>query len=247
MVAFSETPVYCIEDVAVIPPCDGVITELQLPSAFTGAWVITDKVLQHLGRAEYLRSMQLPALLEYSHGRAAICTRANDGALIFSSAISPAVAIGVHHKILGAIPLLYRRSLSSAIQAFRRLISEAIFISEGEVEKSAAAKMALDYIKGNGKLVYARGEMGDCFVWAFALSRDSFVVVGIAQRPTTLTILFPFLPPNTTWSAKWIDDNQDFYAKGELQVRPTDISNKTKAVIRTLSHGGFVLQLCLKH
>lgn len=247
MVAMSETPVFCVEDVAVIPPCDDARPKLSLPSSFVGAWVEENGLLRHLGRAEYLRTMQLPALLEYSHGRASFCTRASDGTLIFSSAVSPAGAIGVHHKILAALPPCCKRALSSHSSVFRGLISEKLFTAEnGLSEATPAASQALDIIKSNNKPVYARGEMDDCFVWAFSPSRESFIVAGVAQKPTTLTILFPFLPPDTSWSAKWIDDNQDFYTKGDLQIRPDDVSQKTKAVIKTLSHGGFVLQLCLK-
>lgn len=249
MEALSDTPAYCAGDIVVVPPNEGRCPNLLLPSSFSGAWAIDKGALRHFGRAEYLRSHSLPAILEYSHGRAALCLQSQDGALIFSNAISPAAAIGIHHDILEVLPQQYRLELEKAAHCFRVLFAEALLANNANdgIASSKAALAALKVVKGKSKLVYGRGEIGDCFIWGFRKSAKSFIVVGIAEDITTLTLQFPFLPSNTTWQAEWIDDNQDFYTKGELKVRPNEISSTTRAVIKALSHGGFVLRLCLKH
>ena len=241
MPARSSAPVSAADAVAVFHPprAAGRPFGPALPAAFARALVLDGQGrLDVRGRAAFLREPRYPALLEYSHGRTAFCCPTSRAAAVLSCAGSPAAAVGVHRAVADALPKTVRAALDKASLAFRVALAHSV------ADPVGAATEAFRVVGTETRIVHARGETDGFFVWAFDAGEGRYRVAGFTARPSTLTLLFPYLPSGSAYDATWLDDGLDYYVKDGLEVRPATVSRSTKAVVKTVARGGFLLTLC---
>ncbi|MBR0056783.1 MAG: hypothetical protein IJP66_05585, partial [Kiritimatiellae bacterium] len=112
---------------------------------------------------------------------------------------------------------------------------------------SPAATAALDFIRSAAAAdcLDGRGEFGDAALWTFRLPAASpnaprYAVAGVSASAATFTINFSFLPAATVFHSRWTDDSLEYYAKDGLEIRPSTLTNATKAAVKCAAGGGFL-------
>lgn len=212
-----------------------------LPGTFSGATVAqSDGKPGHMGRAAFLKNPVFPAVLSYSHGRNALAVH-NPGV----DGIMVAPSLSFAGLMANSFPFgddEGRAGYEKALNLFRVLYARDLFGDEGAI--STAAKSAMEKISPCGIPLYARGEPGEYFVYAFCEGEDGYSVAGITKKPLTLTLQFPFLEAGARYRAEWVDDGLDYYVKDGFEIRPGEVSAKTRAVVKTSQCGGFLVRLC---
>lgn len=191
--------------------------------------------------ARWRKSPVFPALLEYRHGFCALAVEGERNEVCIVAAGSPAATLALDPAVAAALPTGVLDALRHG--AFRMRLSLAA--EYADPAHSPGALSAWNFLIASAELpcIDGRGEFGDAMIWTFLDNRAPtpvFAIAGFAMRGCSLTVKFPFIPPNNAWPAVWHDDGLDYYVKPGLQIRPNLVDSTTKAVVKTLPQGGFL-------
>ncbi len=241
----DDPPLYNVGDIYVIPGGAKNMSAIIPAHCGTISADYLDCGLAIYPRIEYLRKPLFPALMEYPNGRSAFLTKTRDGDLIISVGISPISTFIRDYRVVDTLPDKYRKAFLKASHHFLEEISyDAVHTFRSVSAKlTAAANTAYEFNLKAKRPIYVRGEKFEYLLMAFQEDDGSIIVTGLTNQSCTLTLTFPFLEPNAEYKATWLDDKLDYYAKGELEVRPETVTQSTKSAVKMADNGGFLLCL----